>query len=165
MNNDNNYAMLGINSDNDNLFDFEAASSNTFWPGTHTNPGHQTEISKAEEAIHVMPLTKSEVEAIVAARASNAQSGSHVYSLAPPELNTNFSGFEEPSAYGASFNYDGAESLIPTYFNDLDMPDYGNAPPNAMDGFGTFEQPQFQPADLFGAFTDCALRDAVDQSE
>jgi hypothetical protein len=157
MNCDNNYAMLGLNNDGDNLF--EAAFSNTLLPDTHNNLTPQTQIVKTEEAIHVMPLTKSEIEAILGARASNAQIYHHTYSLAQPELNNDFSGFEEAGAY-----YNGAEIPISTNFNDFDMPGYGNASPSTLDGFGTFEQPRFEePAEVFGALTDCAP-DTADQS-
>lgn len=172
MNNYDNCAIPGLNSNGDDLFDFEAASSNTLWPGTHNNSAQQTQTVQAEEVIHVMPLTKSEIEAILALRASNTQNRHHAYNSAPPEPNTNFSRFEDPGAYGASFNYDGAESLISTNFNDFDMPDYGNAPLNALDSFGIFEQPRFEepaggfelgePAGGFGALTDYAS-EAVDQ--
>lgn len=155
--NNNNYATPGLNGDDNNLFDFEAASSNTLWPGTHNGLAPQAQTIQAENATHVMPLTKSEIEAILAMRASNAQNYHHPYSLAPPEPNANFSGFEEPGAYGACFNDDSAEIPTSTNFNDFDMPDYGNIPPNTLDGFGTFELPHFEePADVFGALTDCA---------
>ena len=85
--------------------------------------------------------------------------------MAPPELNPNFCGFEEPGAYGAFFNPDGAEIPISTNFSDFDMPDYGNAPSNTLNGFGTFEQPQFEEpaAEVLGALTDGAPN-AADQS-
>jgi len=158
MNNDNNYAMLGLNSDGDNLFDFGPVFSKALWGPTHDNQGRQMQTAQAEEVMHVMILTKSEIEAILAARASNAPDCHHTSSLAPSELNTSFSAFEEPSAYGASFNYDGAETLISTNFNDFVMADYGNALPNALDGL-----PRFEQADVFGALTNCGAHPA-DQS-
>lgn len=164
MNNSNNYAVPGLNSDSDNLFDFEAASSNTPWADTSNNLAQHTQTVQAEEAIHIMPLTKSEREAILAARASNAQNCHQAYSLAQPELHTNISGFEEPGAYRACFNFNGADILLPTNLNDFDVLDYGNTPPNASDGFGTSAQPQFEePARIFGALTDCAPQ-TTDQS-
>jgi hypothetical protein len=153
--------MPGLNGDCDDLFDFEAASSNTLWTGTHNSLARQAQTVQAGEVIHVMPLTKSEIEAILAVRASNAQNYHHSYSLTPSELNANFSGLEEPGTCGARFNYDGAEIPIPTNFCDFNMPDYGKAPPNTLDGF---EQPQFEePAEVFEAVTDCAPN-AADQS-
>ena len=156
MNNYNNYAMPGPNGDGDgdgdDLFDFEAASSNTLWTGTHNSLARQAQTVQADEVIHVMPLTKSEIEAILTVRAANAQNYHHSHSLTPPDLNANFSGL---------FNYDGAEIPIPTNFCNFNMPDYGKTPLNTLDGF---EQPQFEElAEVFEALTDCAPN-ATDQS-
>jgi hypothetical protein len=92
MNNYNNYAMPGLIGDGGDLFDFKAASSNTLWTGTHNSLARQAQTVQADEVIHVMPLTKSEIEAILAVRASNAQNYHHSHSLTPLELNANFSG-------------------------------------------------------------------------
>jgi hypothetical protein len=96
------------------------------------------------------------VEAILASRASNAQDFQQAYSLAPPELDTDCSGFGEASPYGAHFNYN--DTGIPTSpnFNDFDMLEYGNTSPNMLDGFRTFEQLQSEEqAEGFGALTAC----------
>lgn len=161
MNSYNNYTMPGLNGDGDDLFDFEAASSNTLWTGTHNSLARQAQTVQADKVIHVMPLTKSEIEAILAVRASNAQNHHHSYSLTPPELNTSFSGLEEPGACGTCFDYDGAEIPIPKTFSDFNMPEYGKEPSNTLDGF---EQPQFEePAEVFEALTDCTPN-VADQS-
>jgi hypothetical protein len=145
MNNYNNYAMPGLNDDGGDLFDFEAASSNTLWAGTRNSLAKQAQTVQADEVSHIMPLTKSEIEAILAARASNAQNCHHSHSLTLPEPNGNFSGL---------VNYDGAEGPIPTNFWNFNLPDYGKTPLNILDGF---EQPQFEePAEVFEAFSDCA---------
>jgi hypothetical protein len=160
----NNSAMPGLNSDGDDLFDFEAASSNTLWASTHNNLVRHLQTVQDEDAIHIMPLTKSEKEAILVARASNAQNYHQAYRLAPPELHTNFSGFEEPGAFRASLNYDGAGILLPTNFDDLDVPDCGNTELNVLDDFRTFAQPQFEePAEVVGALNGDAPH-AADQS-
>ena len=139
MNNYNNYAMPGLNGDGGDFFDFEAASSNTLWTGTRNSLARQGQTVQADEAIHVMPLTKSEIEAILAVRASYAQNYHHSHSLTPSEFNANFSGTEIP---------------IPTNFYNFNMPDYGKTPLNTLDGF---EQPQFEePAEVSEALTDCA---------
>jgi hypothetical protein len=77
MNNYNNYAMPGLNGDGGDFFDFEAASSNTLWISTHNSLARQAQTVQADEAIHITPLTKSEIEAILAVRASNAQNYHH----------------------------------------------------------------------------------------
>lgn len=157
MNNYNSYPGAELNGDADNFFDFEAASSNTPCASTHNSLGQPVHAGKW---IHDVPLRESEVEVILAMRASNAQNSHQSDSLAPPELNTNFFGPEESRAYGACFNYDGAEIPTSANLNDFDMPDYGNnlnLPPN-LDGSRTFEQAQFEeePADVFGALNDYA---------
>jgi hypothetical protein len=153
MNNYNNYAMPGLNDDGGDLFDFEAASSNTLWAGTRNSLAQQAQTVQVGEVIHAMPLTKSEIDAILAVRASNAQNYHHSPSLTPPELNGNFSGL---------FNYDSAEIPLATNFCNFNMPDYGKIPLNTLDGF---EQPQFEgPAEVFEALTYCAPC-ATDQLE
>jgi hypothetical protein len=148
--------MLGLNSDGEDFFNFEAASSDTIWDGTNKNLAQQTQTIQAEEAIHVMPLTKSEVEAILASRAADAQDFQQTYSLAPPELDTDCSGFGEASPYGARFNYNGTGIPTSPNFNDFDMLEYGNTSPNVLGGFRTFEQLQFEEqAEAFGALTAC----------
>jgi hypothetical protein len=74
----NNYAMPEIDSNGDDLFDFEAASSNSLWAGTQGNLVPQAQTPQVEEATHLMPL--------MASTASNAQ----------PAFSTYFSGFEGP---------------------------------------------------------------------
>ncbi|MCJ1439513.1 hypothetical protein MMC27_008907 [Xylographa pallens] len=158
----NNFAMPGLNSDDDNLFDFEAASSNAFWPSTHNDLAHRPQTVQDDEATHMMPLTESEIEAIVAMRASNAQNHHQAGHFAPPELplHTNFSGFEEPGAFGSSLQYDNTGLLLSPNFNDFDdfdVPDYGAAQLNASDRFTPFEQPQSEEAAVeFGALTNSA---------
>lgn len=160
----NNFAMPGLNSDGEDLFDFEAASSYTLGASTHNNLGAHVHTVQDEEAVHVLPLTQSEIEAILAMRALKAQDFHQGYDLAPPELHDNFSGLEEPGARETSPNYDGAGILLPTTLDGLDVPDYGNTQLNAVDGFTTLAQFQFEePAEVFRALTDCTPY-AADQS-
>jgi hypothetical protein len=162
----NNSAMAGLNTDLDNFFDFEAASTNNLGASTHNILAQDMQTVLDEEAIHMMPLTKSEKEAILALRASNAQNHHQDYRLAPLELHTttNFSGFEEPGAFGASLNCDSASIPLPTNFDDLDVPDYCSTQLNALDGFRTFAQPHFdEPAEVVMACSDRGPS-AADQS-
>lgn len=154
--NHNNFAIPGLDGDGDSLFGFEAAPSDTLWAGTPNSLAPQVQTVQADEGTFVMPLTKAEVDTILAMRAWNTQSLHGSASLAPPELNPTVSGFEAPSTYGACLSYDCAANPISTNFSDFDMPDDGHTSPNTSDGFGTFELPQFvNPADVFGGLTDC----------
>jgi hypothetical protein len=157
MNGYNNNSGAKLIGDENNLFDFEAASSNPPEPSIHDSLVGPVQTAHSGELTHSMLLTKSEIEAIVAMRASNAQSSRDSNSLVPLELNTNFLGFEEPCAYGARFNYDDAEIPTSANLSDFDMHDYGNPPPNKLDSSETFKQPQFEElGDVFGALLDNA---------
>ena len=158
----NNFAMPGLNSDDENPFGFEATSSNAFWPSTHDDLAHRPQTVQDDEVTHMMPLTESEIEAVLAMRASNPQNHHQAEQLAPPELpvHTNFSGSEEPGAFGSSLHYDNTELLLPSNFNDFndfDVPDYEDTQLNALDRFTAFEQPQSGESALkFGALTNWA---------
>ncbi|MCJ1381736.1 hypothetical protein MMC17_004847 [Xylographa soralifera] len=153
-----NFDIPGLNDD-ENLFDFEADSSNTPWASTHNDLANHTQTVQADEVLHMVPLTHSEEEAILAVRASNAQNHRQGYPSEPPELpllHTNFSGIEEPGAFGASLNYDNVGSLLQPNFGGFnafdDAPDYANTQLNALGGFA---HPQLEElAEEFGALTD-----------
>jgi hypothetical protein len=136
----NSFAMPGLNSDLENFFNFEEASSNTLWPGTHNNLAQQTQTVQAEEQIQVMPLTKAEIEAILALRASKAQNHNREFTVAPLEPNNNFSVFQESNTHGADLDYYRAESLIPTNFDNLEIPNYYFETLNTSDGFEAFKE-------------------------
>lgn len=144
--------MPGPNTDNNDFFDFEAASSRALSAGTHDNFTPHRQTVENEEAIHTMPLTSSEIEAILAARASKAQNYHQAYYSAPQEFHSNYSGFEKFGSFDTSLNYDGAGNRISTDLDDTDMVDYGNM---QLDSFGTFAQPEFEdPAEAIGGLTD-----------
>ena len=147
----NNPAMPGLNTNNNDFFDFEAASSSALWAGTHDNFTPHRQTVENEEAIHTMPLTSSEIEAILAARASKAQNYHQAYYSAPQEFHSNYSGFKELSLFDTSLNYNGAGNRMSTQLNDADMPDYGD---KQMASFETFAQPD--PAEAIGGLTDRA---------
>lgn len=90
-------------------------------------------------------------EAILAARALNAQNFPYNYNLAPFELNSDSSRCDEGSTYDND-----AEIPISSNLNDFDMLAYGNASLSTLDGFGSFEQPRSEElANMFGALIDC----------
>ncbi|MCJ1281115.1 hypothetical protein MMC26_000433 [Xylographa opegraphella] len=157
----NNFAIPGLNSDDENYFDFEAASSDNFWPSTRNSLVQHTPRDQDDESTHTMTLTHFEKEAVLAARASNVQDDNQSCYLMPPELprhTTNLFGAEES---GPSLDYDQAGiPLAPNFTNfvDFDAPHCGNTKFNALDAFRAFEQPQLEkPAEKIGALTDSAL--------
>ena len=135
-NNNNNYfSEFGLNSNGDDLFDFEAASTSTWtgmnysststplWPTASYSQVQQPQPPATEEATHIMPLTKSEIDAILAVRALRNQASQ----FPSPILDTGLPALEQRGA-SAAFS-DGAETRIAQGFNeDFGMPDYGNAP-------------------------------------
>lgn len=136
----NNPHMPGLDSDENDLFDFEAASSN-FWASEHNDLVPRRQTVDDEEAIHTMPLTESEIEAVLAAKASKNPKNYHqAYPIPPPELDTDYSGFEGLDSFGASPNYDGPGNGMLTNLDNRNLSDYGNT---QLNGFGTFEQPEF----------------------
>lgn len=134
----NNFAVVELNGDFDNFFDWEAASYNT-------PPAQQAHTVDDSAWNHVTSLTESEIEDILRMRASNAQNRDPSYSFASAGPNTDFVGFEEPSAYGAWFNYDGAGIPSSANLSDFDLAGYGNSPSS--------KQPHFkEPGDVLNDF-------------
>lgn len=157
----NNPAMPGLNTDNNDFFDFEAASSSALQASTYSSLTPHRQTVGNEEAIYTMPLTSSEIEAILAARASKAQNYHQAYYSAPQELHSNYSGFEELGSFDTSLNSDGAGHTMSTELDDADKLDYGNM---QLDSFRTFAQPEFaNPAEAVGGLTDLAPK-VADQS-
>jgi hypothetical protein len=154
----NNCAMPGLDRDLYDYFDFDAASSHDLWSSTHNNPVGQTQTVEAEEETHVIPLTQSEIETILALRASRSQNYQHPQGLAPRLTNNDITGFKDSSANGASFNNTRTDSLVTANCNNsknLDIPDYGTAPMNTFDGFGAWEYKGIEaPVEDFEASTD-----------
>lgn len=136
----NHFAEAELNGDFDNFFDFDAACSKT-------PPAQQAHTVVDGDWNPIMSLTKTEIESILTMRAANAQNPDPSYSLAPAGLNTDFDGFEEPSAHGAWLNCDGAGNPSSANLSDFDMLDYDNSPPS--------EQPHFEElGDVLGALHD-----------
>ena len=138
-NNNNNYfSELGFNSNGEDLFDFEAASASTpwtgmnysstftpLWPNASYSQVQQPQNSSTEEATHIMPLTKSEIDAILAVRALRNQPSQFPSPI--PDA-----GLPALEQCGAS---SGAETQNAQGFNeDFGTPDYGNTPITASDG-------------------------------
>ena len=68
-----NFAVPGSNGDDENLFDFEAVSSTGPWAGTHNDDAPSTAADYRGVVMHMLPITETEQEAILAVRALNAQ--------------------------------------------------------------------------------------------
>jgi hypothetical protein len=150
----NNNTMQGLSCNGDDFFDFEAASSSAPLAGMNENPTQQIQTIHAEEMAYSIPLTKSEIEAILAARASKAPNCHCAHRLAPARPTTGHSRSEGFGADCACFNYNDGNILVPTDFTDFVMPRSGNVPLDPLGGFESFDGPQFEdPAD--GA---CQLR-------
>ena len=108
-----------------------------------------------------MPLTKSEIEAILVARASKGQNHHHAHPLGQSELHTNLSWLGEGGAFEASPNYNNTGIPLPTNVDRSNVLSCSDEQLNALDSFA---QPQsVKPAEVFGALTSSAPH-ATDQS-
>jgi hypothetical protein len=117
--------MTEHNSDGNEFFDFEAASSEILLASTHSDLARLMQTPNDEDTVHMMLLTKSERDVLLAARTSKAQNCHQDYRLALPKPHEASFGFEEFRTSGAYLNYDRPCSLSTTC-DDLGMPDYGN---------------------------------------
>ena len=154
-----NFAMPGINSNGDNFFDFEAASTATLLASSSEDLSGSTQTALVDEEIHVMSLTESEKEAILAARASNAQKyyQAHQFALPKLQLLPNFSGSNEASVFTASPNFENVGILSQANFDNIDMLGSESTHLDALEGRPVFAQPSFEePAEAFEAVKDLA---------
>ena len=147
----NNFSLPRLESGGDNLLDFEAASSTNLWASTPNDHTRRAQTIQDDVKIHMMPLTEFEKEAILAVRASNAQTYHQAYHPAPSELSLppNLAVSEGLDAFGPSLHYGDVNTMLSPNsdtFDGFDELSNGVTQLNAIGGSGIFRQPQSEEA-------------------